>query len=70
MPVMVLFRHADSISFAVIDRELNKRDSSKDVLRKVTLIKDIRLADPGRAHIEILNELSLPVLYKEYSRDL
>jgi len=66
MPVMVLFRHGDSISLAVIDRELNKRDSNKDVLRKVTLIKDIRLAEPGRAHIEILNELSLPVLYNEY----
>jgi type I restriction-modification system DNA methylase subunit len=66
MPVMVLFRHGDSISLAVIDRELNKRDSSKDVLRKVTLIKDMRLAEPGRAHIEILNELSLPVLYNEY----
>lgn len=66
MPVMVLFRHGDSISLAVIDRELNRRDSSKDVLRKVTLIKDIRLAEPGRAHIEILNELALPVLYNEY----
>ena len=39
MPVMVLFRHGDTISLAVIDRELNKRDSAKDVLRKVTLIK-------------------------------
>ena len=63
MPVMILFRHGDTISLAVIDRELNKRDSTKDVLRKVTLIKDIGLDNPARAHIEILYELSLPVLY-------
>jgi adenine-specific DNA-methyltransferase len=66
MPVMILFRHGDAISLAVIDRELNKRDSTKDVLRKVTLIKDIRLAEPARAHIEILNELSLHALYEEF----
>ncbi len=66
MPVMILFRHGDTISLAVIDRELNKRDSAKDVLRKVTLIKDIRLSDPAWAHIEILNELSLHALHEEF----
>lgn len=66
MPVMILFRHGETVSLAVIDRELNKRDSTKDVLRKVTLIKDIRLAEPARAHIEILNELSLHALYEEF----
>ncbi len=66
MPVMVLFRYGDAISLAVIDRESNKRDSTKDLLRKVTLIKDIRLDNPARAHIDILYELSLPVLYNEY----
>src|SRR5665213_402332 len=64
MPVMILFRHGDTVSLAVIDRELNKRDGTKDVLRKVTLIKDIRLTEPARAHIEILNELSLHTLYE------
>lgn len=66
MPVLVVFRHGEAISLAVIDRELNKRDASKDVLRKVTLIKDIRIADPARAHIEILQELSLPALFEEF----
>jgi hypothetical protein len=66
MPVMILFRHGDRISLAVIDRELNKRDSSKDVLRKVTLIKDIRVIETARAHIEILNELSLHAIFEEY----
>jgi hypothetical protein len=66
MPVMILFRHVDAISLAVIDRELNRRDSSRDVLRKVTLIKDIRVLEPARAHVEILNDLSLESLYEEY----
>lgn len=66
MPVMILFRHGDTISLAVIDRELNKRDSTKDVLRKVTLIKDIRFREPARAHIEILSELSLQSLFEEF----
>ncbi|HEY6345717.1 MAG TPA: hypothetical protein VIY49_29820 [Bryobacteraceae bacterium] len=65
MPAMVLFLHGDTISVAVIDRELNQRSPDRDVLRKVTLIKDIRFADPARAHLEILNDLSLPALYDE-----
>ena len=66
MPVMLLFRHGDTITFSIIRRRIHKRDESKDVLEKVTLIKDIRFADPLRAHIEILNDLSLPVLYDEF----
>src|SRR5258706_187053 len=50
-----------------LDRELNKHDSTRDVLRKVTLIKDIRWAEPLRAHIEILNDLALDRLYDEFS---
>jgi adenine-specific DNA-methyltransferase len=66
MPVFLLFRHRDTASLGVIRRRLHKREESKDVLEKVTLIKDIDLADPIRAHIEILHDLSLPVLYDEY----
>ncbi|MDZ4819818.1 MAG: Eco57I restriction-modification methylase domain-containing protein [Planctomycetota bacterium] len=66
MPAMILFRHGETVSLAVIDRELNKRDPLKDVLRKVTLIKDIRWADAARAHIEILGEFSLSRLYDEF----
>jgi len=64
MPAMILFRHGDTLTLAVIDRELNKRAPEKDVLRKVTLIKDIRFADPHRAHIEILGDLSLHALHE------
>jgi hypothetical protein len=43
MPVMILFQHGETLTFSIIDRRLHKRDASKDVLEKVTLIKDIRL---------------------------
>jgi adenine-specific DNA-methyltransferase len=66
MPVFLLFRHDDTATLAVIRRRLHKRDESKDVLEKVTLIKDIVLADPIRAHIEILHDLALPILFDEY----
>jgi hypothetical protein len=69
MPVMVLYRYRNRVSernpvstaltLAVINRRLHRRDSAKDVLEKVTLIKDIRAARPHRAHIEILDDLSL-----------
>src|SRR4030042_760715 len=50
MPVMLLFRHGDTITFSIIRRRIHKRDESKDVLEKVTLIKDIRFGTPHRAH--------------------
>ncbi len=58
MPAMMVFQHGRSLTFAVIDRRLHKRDESRDVLEKVTLIKDINLGDPHRAHIDILFDLS------------
>ncbi|MFZ0866019.1 MAG: N-6 DNA methylase [Candidatus Sulfotelmatobacter sp.] len=66
MPVFLLFRHGDTATLAIIGRRLHKRDESKDVIDKVTLIKDIVLADPIRAHIEILHDLALTVLFDEY----
>ena len=66
MPVLLLFRHGDTLTLSIIRHRIHKRDESKDVLEKVTLIKDVRFADPLRAHIEILNDLSLPVLYDEF----
>ncbi|HRO98093.1 MAG TPA: TaqI-like C-terminal specificity domain-containing protein [Flavobacteriales bacterium] len=66
MPAMILFKTGDTLSFAVIDRRLHKRESSKDVLEKVTLIKDIRTTAPHRAHIEILFDLCLEQLRKKH----
>ena len=66
MPAMILFQHGEALTFAVIDRRLNKVDESKDVLLKATLIKDINFADPHRAHIDILFDLSIVELYEKY----
>lgn len=62
MPVMLIFRHGSAITLSVINRRKHQRDESKDVLEKVTLIKDIRFLEPHRAHVEILYELSLEQL--------
>jgi hypothetical protein len=67
MPALVLFRHGDAISIGIIHRRLHKRDQSKDVLEKVTLIKDIACADPIRAHVEILNDFVLVNLDAEFN---
>lgn len=64
MPAMILFRHGDTLTLAIINRRLSKRESAKDVLEKVTLIRDIRMEQPHRAHIEILFDLSLDALYE------
>ena len=62
MPVMVLFKHADRLSIAVINRRRNKLDDNKDVLEKATLIRDVSLANPHRGHLDILASLALPNL--------
>ena len=67
MPVIVLFRHGETLTLAIIPHRLHKRDASKDVLEKVTLIKDIRLANPHRGHIEILFDLSFPELHEKHN---
>jgi len=66
MPVIVLFRHGETLTLAIIPHRLHKRDASKDVLEKVTLIKDIRFASPHRAHIEILFDLSFDELHEKH----
>ena len=59
MPVVVLFRAGNRLTMAFVRRRPNQLDESKDVLEKVTLIKDIRLDKPHRAHLEVMFELSL-----------
>ncbi len=61
-PALILFKHGVTLTLAVIDHRPDKREQEKDVLEKVTLIKDIRLASPHRAHIEILADLALDQL--------
>ncbi|MHB8089079.1 MAG: Eco57I restriction-modification methylase domain-containing protein [Anaerolineaceae bacterium] len=59
MPAMVLFKDNGLITIGIIHRRPNKTAPTKDVLEKVTLIKDIKIDDPNRAHLEILGDLSI-----------
>ena len=62
MPVMLLFQHGETLTLSIINRRLHASDPSRDVLEKVTLIKDIDFKDPHRAHIDILFDLALEPL--------
>ena len=56
IPIFIVFKYGEYLALAIINRRVNKRDNNKDVLEKVTLIKDIIFAKPHRAHVEY-NEL-------------
>lgn len=66
MPAMLLFKYGDHLTLSIINRRLNKKDTQKDVLEKVTLIKDISVKKPHRAHLEILFDLSFDELKRKY----
>lgn len=60
MPAVILFRHGDLGSLAVIDRRQSKTDGSRDVIEKrISIVKDINLASPHRAHVDILCDIAL-----------
>ncbi len=60
MPGILLFKHGGLFSLAVIDRRQNLRDASRDVIdSRITVIKDVRLTNPHRAHLDILASLQL-----------
>ena len=59
MPIVVLFRVGNRLTIGFVGRRQHQYDPDRDVLEQVTLIKDIRLDDPHRAHIEVLYELAL-----------
>lgn len=59
-PTVVLFSTADHrLTLSFVHRREHKRDRNRDVLGKVSLIREIVTADPHRAHLDILTELSL-----------
>lgn len=66
MPVMVLFKYGSFLTLSVINRRIHKRDEHKDVLEKVTQIKDISIQAPHRAHLEILFDLSFDELKRRH----
>jgi hypothetical protein len=63
MPVILLFRYGLRATLAVIDRRASLRDASRDVVGgRISLIKDVDLGNPHRAHVEILADMSLTAL--------
>lgn len=79
---MILFKHGNTLTLSIINRRLHKRDESKDVLEKVTLIKDIKFpmiksseipiikggqgVVTHRAHREIIFDLSFDELKNKH----
>ena len=68
-PIMVMFHYGNCLTLAIINRRWDKRENPaavgkgrRQVLEKVTLIKDINLSSPHRAHLDILAEFSLDSL--------
>jgi len=59
IPIIIIYKYGKNLTLAIINRRVNKKDSNRDVLEKVTLIKDIIFEKPHRAHIEILFDMSL-----------
>ena len=62
MPTVVLFRTADGadkLSLAFVGRRAHKTDSARDVLEKVSLLRNINCNKPHRGHLDILLQLSL-----------
>ena len=66
MPALLIFQHGHALTFAIINRRPSQHYGDRDVLEKVTLIKDIDVRNPHRAHLDILAELSLDALYQQH----
>ena len=58
-PIVVFFRVENRLTIGFARHRQHKYAPNRNVLEQVTLIKDIRLNDPHRAHLDILFELSL-----------
>ena len=59
LATIVFFRVEKRLTIGFVGRRPSQLDESKDVLEKATLIKDIRLDNPHRAHLDVLFELWL-----------
>ncbi len=60
IPTIVLFKTADCrLTLSFVHRREHKRDPERDVLGHVSLIREIDLNNPHRAHLDILTELHL-----------
>ncbi len=68
-PVMVIFTYGEFLTLSIINRRLHQRDETRDVLEKVTLIKDISVNHPHRAHLDMLANLSYQRLQEDHQID-
>ena len=64
MPVVALFRvpskpEGARLTLAFVGRRPSKKDDNRDVLQKVSLLREIECTKPHRGHLDILAELSL-----------
>ena len=60
MPGFVIFRTKSGLlTLAFVHRRQHKRDPKRQVLGRVSLVREINPANPHRAHLDILAELSL-----------
>ena len=60
MPTVVLFKTSSTfLSLAFVQRRPHKRDPNRDVLGQVSLVREIDTQEPHRAHLDILDDLSL-----------
>lgn len=64
MPINVFFYYNNLVSIAFIHRRQNKNNTAKQVLGKVSIIKDIDTKNPKRSHTEILYDLCTLSLFE------
>lgn len=65
IPAVVLFRTPNSkFTLGFVHRRESVRDPNQHVLERVSIIREIDISDPHRAHLDILNSLSMPKLLK------
>ena len=65
MPVLVLFRHGEQSLWPLSTVERILRDGTRDVLTRVSLIRNINTSQPHRAHLDLLERFSLYRLEEE-----
>ena len=64
MPLIILFRAGNEITLTFTPSRQHKRDNEIKVLGKVSLLRGINAVAPHRAHLEILNNLSMDAVFK------
>ena len=60
----------DSPGYTAQKENYAKRDPARDVLEKVSLIKDISIANPHRGHLDVLASFSLDELARDLTLEL